>query len=126
MTTPPAAPRVYPVQHAGKTILYHDFSGLTVTSDALAAIAQSADLVRRQPAGSALTLTYVEGGRFNREILDALKELTAGNKPYVKAGCIVGLSGLQRVAYVAVTTFTGRRMPTFNSVDEAKDWLVAQ
>lgn len=126
MTTPPPAERVYVVEHQGKPIIYHDFTHILTTEEALRAIGQSAALVRRQPPGSALTLTNVEGARFNKEILEALKDLTSGNKPFVKAGCIVGLSGLQRVAYMAVMTFTGRRLPTFSSVDEAKDHLVSQ
>jgi hypothetical protein len=133
MTTPtpapgaaPAAagPRVHFIQHKGKQILLHDFSNLLRLEDTLAAIAESRALVRKQPLNSVLTLTDVTGSRFNREIVEALKELTKGNKPHVKAGAIVGMTGIQRVVYVAVTQFTGRRLPTFGSLEEAKDHLV--
>ena len=119
------SPRVYFIEHKGKQIAYHDFSGIATPAEALAAIAESRDLVRKQPIASCLTLTYVAGSRFNREVVEALKELTKGNKPYVRAGVIVGLSGIQRVVYVAVTQFTGRRMPTFSTMDEARDYLAA-
>jgi hypothetical protein len=118
--------RVSFIEHRGKRIAYHDFSNVGTLQEATEAFRQSAELVRAQPQGSVLTLTNVEGSRFNKDILDGLKTLTAGNKPYVKAACIVGLSGLQRVAYLAVTTFTGRHMPTFATADKAKDWLVEQ
>jgi len=129
MTMPAAGPapggsRVRFVPHKGKQILYHDFSNLLRIEETMAAIEESRAIVRKQPLGSVLTLTVVTGSRFNREIVEALKELTKGNKPYVKAGAIVGLSGIQRVVYVAVTQFTGRRLPTFSSVEEAKDHLV--
>lgn len=116
--------RVRFVAHQGKQILYHDFSNLLQTEDAMAAIEESRAIVRKQPLNSVLTLTDVTGSRFNRAIVEGLKELTAGNKPHVKAGAIVGLSGIQRVVYVAVTQLSGRRLPTFSSVTEAKDYLV--
>jgi len=119
-----AGPRVRFIEHKGKRILLHDFSNLLRVEDAMAAIAESREIVRKQPLGSVLTLTDVTGSRFNRDIVEALKELTKGNKPHVKAGAIVGMTGIQRVVYVAVTQFTGRRLPTFGSMDEAKDHLV--
>jgi hypothetical protein len=123
-TPAPTPARVRFIEHKGKRIAFHDFSNIQRVEDAMAAIAESRALVRAQPLGSVLTLTDSAGSRFNREIVEALKELTKGNKPYVKAGAIVGLSGIQRVVYVAVTQFTGRRLPTFTSVEEAKDYLV--
>jgi len=131
MTTPtpgaaPAAtgPRVRFITYQGKQILLHDFSNLLKVEDAMAAIAESRTIVRKQPLNSVLTLTDVTSSRFNRDIVEALKELTKGNKPHVKAGAIVGMTGIQRVVYVAVTQFTGRRLPTFSSMEEAKDHLV--
>jgi hypothetical protein len=56
-------------------------------------------------------------------VVEALRELTTGNKPYVRAAAIVGLSGIQRVVYIALTQFTGRRLPTFTTALEAKDHL---
>jgi len=118
--------RVSLIQHRGVAVAYHDFTNIADHQEALEAFRQSAALVRAQPPGSVLTLTNVEGSRFNKDILDGLKALTTGNKPFVKAGCIVGLSGLLRVAYMAVMAFSGRQMPTFRNLDEAKDWLVQQ
>ena len=119
-----AEPRVRFIEWKGKQICYHDFSNIHKVEEAMAAIAESRALVRKQPLNSVLTLTNSEGSRFNREIVEALKELTKGNKPYVKAGAIIGLTGIQRVVYIAVTQFTGRRLPTYTSADEAKDYLV--
>lgn len=118
--------RVSLIQHRGVSIAYHDFTNIADHQEALEAFRQSAALVRAQPPASVLTLTNVEGSRFNKDILDGLKELTAGNKPFVKAACIVGLSGLLHVAYMAVMAFSGRQMPSFSSLEEAKDWLVQQ
>lgn len=114
------------ITHKGRTICLLDFSGITDPALALDAIREARQVVTGQPAGSVLTLTYVKGATFNREVVAALKELAAANKPHVKAGAIVGMGGLQRAIYIAVTQFTGRRLPTFADMEQAKDWLAAQ
>ncbi len=92
----------------------------------LPAVAESRDLVSRQPMGSVLTMTDVTDSRFNKAVVDVLRELLSANQPYVQAGALAGLSGSQRVVYMAVTQLTGRRLPAFGTQDEAKEWLVAQ
>jgi hypothetical protein len=122
----PAVDRVRFVEHKGKRVLFHDLSNISDPRDAFPAVAQSKAIVAQQPPKSLLTLTYVQGSRFNREIIDALKDLVVHNGPYVRHGVIVGLAGLQKVVYVTLTQLTGRRLPTFATVDEGLDWLVAQ
>jgi len=126
VTAQPSAERVRFIEHKGKRILLHDFSEILVPQDVLPFVAQSRQLVAAQPPRSLLTLTFVANSRFDRTVIEALKELVTHNRPYVKAGAIVGLSGLQRVVYVTITQLTGRRLPTFDTLDAAKDWLVAQ
>jgi hypothetical protein len=121
-----AAGRTKFITHKGKSICLLDFAGITDPAEALAAIAEARRIVTSQPANSVLTLTYVKDATFNRDVVAALKELAAANKPHVRAGAIVGMGGLQRAIYIAVTQFTGRRLPTFASLDQAKDWLAEQ
>ncbi|HWO88813.1 MAG TPA: hypothetical protein VNL98_06660 [Gemmatimonadales bacterium] len=122
----PSSDRIRWIEHKGKRILLHDFSHITNPFDVLPAVEASRAIVAVQPKGSLLALTDVTGSRFNKEIVDALKSLANHNKPFVKAGAVVGLSGLQRVVYVAITQFTGRRLPTFETAEQAMDWLVEQ
>ena len=114
------------ITHKGKTICLIDFHDVHDHALAIEAIEEARQFVRSQPRASLLTLTYVKDSSFNREVVAQLKELIAGDRPYVKAAAIVGLSGIQRAIYVAVTQLTGRRLPTFHDLDQAKDWLVSQ
>jgi len=126
-TTPPARePRCRFIEHRGKQILFHDLANIMNPQEGFPVVEASKAIMVKQPKESVLTLTWVEGSRFNREIVDALRDLVKHNKPYVKAGAIVGLSGLQKVVYITVTQLSGRRLPVFATVDEAKDWLVNQ
>jgi hypothetical protein len=38
----------------------------------------------------------------------------------------VGLDGIRRVVFEAVTKFSGRNLVVFEDMDKAKDWLVTQ
>jgi hypothetical protein len=64
--------------------------------------------------------------RYNRDVIHALKEFANGNKPFVRAGAVIGIDGLKKIVYDAVMKFTGRNLPAFDDVEEAKDWLVEQ
>lgn len=79
--------------------------------------------VRSQPEKSVLTLTIAGGSAFSGETVAKLKELARGNTPYVKAGAIVGITGLYKVIFSAVAMFSKRRFYLFDSVDEAMDFL---
>ena len=54
------------------------------------------------------------------------KRLAVNNRPYVIAGAVVGLSGLQKVVYTTVMRFSKRNIPAFDDIEAAKDWLIAQ
>lgn len=114
------------VEHLGRSVLFIDLSGIRDRLTAFRAMDELRALVATQPERSLLTLTLVEGSRFDPEIIQAVKELALHNKPFVKAAAVVGLSGVQRVAYAAVLLFSGRHVPSFRGIGEAMDWLVKQ
>ncbi len=114
------------IEHKGKRILFLDFSNVLDPDDGLRYIEEARAIVARQPERSLRTLVYVAGARFDARISRALKEFAMHNKPFVIASAVVGLSGLHRVVLNAVTTFTRRHIPTFPTLDAAKDWLVEQ
>jgi hypothetical protein len=114
------------IEHKGIRIAFLDFAHIASAEEALAAIEEAGRIVQAEPFRSVRTLTYVEGSRFNGEVLEAVKHLAANNRPYVIAGAVVGMSGLQKVVYTTVMRFSKRSIPAFASVDAAKDWLVVQ
>lgn len=79
--------------------------------------------VRSQPEKSVLTLTIAGGSNFSGETVSKLKALARDNTPYVKAGAIVGITGLYKVIFSAVSMFSKRRFYLFDTEDEALDFL---
>ena len=122
----PATERVRWIEHQGARILYYDWSNVLDTDAAVELVRASAGAMDREPPGSVLALTNVEGSRFNKKVLDAALELMNGNKPYVKASAMVGLNALMRAALGALSKLSGRKLQAFGTVDEAKAWLLAE
>ena len=116
--------RVRFIQHKGKEILFLDFSQCK-PDEALAVIEQSKAVIRKKPEHSLLTLTDVTDLRFNDTLSHQMKEFTAHNKPYVRAAAVVGITGLKKILFGAVIAFSKRKIHAFDSIEQAKEWLVS-
>jgi hypothetical protein len=114
--------RVKFITHHKKEILFLDFSN-TLPHEVLQTIEVAKRVISARPEGSILTLTDVTNARFNEAVSDGLKKFTAHNKPYVKAGAVVGVTGLKRIIFNAVIAFSRRNLEAFDDVEQAKHWL---
>jgi hypothetical protein len=112
--------------HNGKTIFHMDFSNLKDPVEIKNLINESVRHIRNQPPASVLTLTNIEGMHFNNEIKDLFNDFIKGNKPYVKAGAVLGVAGLQQIIYNSLMKVTGRDIKAFSKSEEAKNWLVGK
>jgi hypothetical protein len=117
--------RIRFITHQGKQILLLDFSGCEA-DEVLETIEEGKKVIRVHPQHSLLTLTNVEGTHYNMAITNAMQEFAHGNKPFVKAGAVIGISGLKKIVYDAVMKFSGRNLPAFDDIEKAKDWLSEQ
>lgn len=107
----------------GVRICVLDFSSITSDTEALRAIDEAKTIIGREPQGTVYTLTDVTGSRVTSTIRNALHELTKANKPYVVAGAVVGVTGIQSVILRGIVQITGRRLVAKNSRAEAMEWL---
>ena len=117
--------RVKCIYHNGRQILFLDFSGCKV-EDFHISIKEAEKLIRAEPPNSVLTLTDVTGAKYNLEVTKAIKEFAVGNKPFVKAGAVVGLDALKKIIYNSIMHVSGRNLLAFDDIEKAKDWLVAE
>ena len=111
------------ITHRGKRIYLIDAEG--IDRDRVRELAdQAAREIRAEPPGTVLTITHVKGAQVDMHVADTLRKLAEGNGPYVKAACVTGLSAPQRIVFYTVKTLSRRDMKLFDTVDEAKDYLV--
>jgi hypothetical protein len=117
--------RIQLIDYKGKEIVYLDFSDCNV-DEVFQIIEMAKKIIRVQPLNSVLTLTNVSGTKYNREAIQEMKEFANGNKPFVKAGAVIGIDGLKKIVYDAITRFSERNLPAFDDIEKAKNWLVGQ
>ena len=117
--------RISFIEYRDHKILQLDFSGCSA-EEGLAVIREATGVIRSQPEKSLLTLTNTEGATFDTEVIKAMKEFTKGNEPYVKAAAIVGIRGFQKIVLDAVRLFSRREFGVFESMQEAKEYLIAR
>lgn len=112
--------------HEGRRILVTDLSDLT-PDQSPAVLDEARRLVAALPKErTLLSLLVVRRMRFDPETIDAMKKVGRENEPWVIATAVVGLTAIGRVVAKVVSTFSGRRYASFESEDQAKEWLVRQ
>ena len=117
------------IEHAGKRILFLEYTGLgSDLAELLAEIEKTKRVIAAEPPGSVLTLSDVRGSRITPGNVRAMKELVAHNEPYVRwSAVVVGLSGVYLTGFRAIQALSRRRnLSAFNDPDEAKEWLVSR
>jgi len=122
----PPASRHYFLPHKGKRILYVDFTEFTLERKdiGLAAIAEAQKIVGMQLPGSVLMITNVKDSAFDKDVVRAIRAFVDHNKTYVRRSAILGIKGLQLPLFNALNKLSGRKMVAFNSLMEARDWVV--
>jgi len=117
--------RVRFVTHAGKRILLIDSSNCT-PEQGICNANEALLLVTAEPLNSVLTLIDLTGAQVSRDSVKRAKEVIVLNRPYVKRSALVGAESLPKVFYEAITRFSQREFPRFNTRERALDWLVAE
>lgn len=113
-------PRVRFVDQGPFRFILLDFAGISDTAEALAAVAEAKEFMARlTPSRTHYTLTDVRQSRYNRQIVDALKDLTVHNQPYVRAAAVVSDSALQRAVITMVGMFSRRKLAVFDTREAA-------
>ena len=117
--------RIRFIEHKGKQILLIDVSHCS--ADEVAQIARVVpSYVTSEPRGSVLLLADFTGAEFDRIAIDRLKEGTVFDKPHLKRSAWVGVESLPKVFYEHIKSFSRRDLPTFQTREEAMDWLVSE
>jgi hypothetical protein len=113
------------IEDQGKRILHIDIAQCDL--EGVKKVVEDAKvIVAKQPEQSLLTLTNVAGTQLNSLVTRTLKDFAVHNKPFVRAGAVIGLDSLRRIEFNAVVRFSGRKLHAFDDFEKAKAWLLEQ
>jgi hypothetical protein len=113
------------VKHKGQAIFLIDFSHCKGKEMLLLLDQVRADVARHAP-GSVLTLADFSGAQVDKAVATKIKEVLVLDRPYVKKSAWVGTDSLPHVFYENFKNFSQREFPTFETREEAMDWLVKE
>ena len=113
------------IEHKAKRVLLIDLSNCEL-EEIVSVVKETKKLIAKEEKSSVLTLANVTGSNPSIAITKVLKDFVAFNKPYVRASAVVGVSGIQKLTLEAVIKFSNRNFALFNTIEEAKEWLVTQ
>lgn len=117
--------RIRFIIHKGKKVLFVDCSHCS--ADELEKISRMVpSYVTAQPKGSVLLLADFTGVQFDRDAIERMKQDTVYDRPYLKRSAWFGTDTLPHVFYEHLKTFSQRDLPTFETREEALDWLVSE
>ena len=116
--------RVKFIRHKGVNILHIDWSKAG-SEELLQTLEEAQRVIASQPTGSVRTLTTVHEARVDKAVTTRLKDYVAHNKPFVRAGAVVGLNDLKMIIFNFVNRATGRNLRAMDNVDAAKEWLAS-
>lgn len=117
--------RLHRVQHKGKSLLHLDLSNLK-PGEFKPVFAEAVRGLQAGPPRSSLVVTDVSGARFDPATLVEFEQFVREAMPYLAANAIVGVSGIQRVAWIALKKFYKCPAELADSVEAGKDWLAAR
>jgi hypothetical protein len=118
--------RVQFVTHNGVRILKVDYSHTTNVEENLATLEKARAVIGAQPLQSLRLMTVTTKTHFNLRAVEAMKQYTKLNTPFLKASAVVGVSTIQKVIYDALVVLTGRSIPCFDTEEQALDYLATQ
>lgn len=117
------AERIRSITENGKEIFMVDMSNCPPSEVAHVARTVPAHLSGR-PRGSVLLLVNFTGASFDVEAIRVIKESAVFDKPYVKKSAWIGATSLYGNNHAEIQQFSRRKLPLFDSLQQAIAWLV--
>jgi hypothetical protein len=116
------------IEHKGKQIYYVDYSGIKTNEEFMATIKQTnsfREKVKADGISDLLMLVDISGSFVYGEVLEEIKKAGKLTKELIAKEAVVGITGSKRILLKIVQTFTKLDFKVFDTLEEAKDWLVS-
>ena len=113
------------IKHKERDILLIDLCNAS-KQDLLDVLVSVQETVSEHPRDSVLILADFAGTHIDKEVATRIKEVLVLDRPYVKRAAWVGTEGVPAVFYENFKAFSRRDFPTFDTREEAMEWLVSE
>jgi hypothetical protein len=117
------------VEHKGKMIYYVDYSNIKTNDEFLAVIKQTnafREKIKAEGKNNLLMLVDLSGSFVYGEVLEEIKKAGKFTKEITAREAVVGITGGKKILLKIVQTITQMNLRVFDTLEEAKDWLVSE
>lgn len=115
------------IEYKGKQIYYVDYSNIKSNDEFLAIIKETnkfREKIKAEGKKDLLMLVDVSGSFVYGPVLEEIKKAGKETKALTAREAVVGVTGAKKILLKVVQTFTNMNLRVFDTVEEAKDWLV--
>jgi hypothetical protein len=116
------------IEYKGREIYYVDYSYIKTNEEFLEIIRQTnafREKAKSDGKRDLLMLVDVSGSFVYGEVLDAIKRAGKLTKELTAKEAVVGITGGKKILLKIVQAFTRMNLRVFDSVEDAKNWLVS-
>lgn len=116
------------IEHKGKMIYYVDYSNIKTNEEFLATIKQTnafREKTKAEGKRNLLMLVDLTGSFVYGEVLEEIKKAGKLTKELTAREAVVGITGGKKILLRIFQTITQMNIRVFDTVEEAKDWLVS-
>ena len=117
--------RIHFIEHKGKQILSIDYSQATA-QQMLLLLEHVRVTVAQHSRESLLTLADFTGAEIDRTVATKMKEVLTLDRPFVKKTAWLGTDSIPHAYMEGFQTFSRREIATFQTREEALEWLVEE
>jgi hypothetical protein len=116
------------IEHKGKMIYYVDYSNIKTNEEFLHVIRQTnafREKARAEGKRDLLMLVDLTGSFVYGEVLEEIKKAGKITKEITAREAVVGITGGKRILLKIVQSISNMNLHVFDTIEEAKDWLVS-
>jgi hypothetical protein len=111
------------LEYKGKKILYINYGGMT-PKERLDQIVKATEMIIKTETDSNLSLTDMRNCYVDEEFIETAKKQSKLSLSKTKKAAVVGIIGIKKLLLQTFNKFTPKPRVPFDTVEEAKDWLV--
>ncbi|MBN1416586.1 MAG: STAS/SEC14 domain-containing protein [Bacteroidales bacterium] len=115
------------INYKGIEIYFVDYTNIKTTEDFLEVIKGTNEFREKAKAmgkRDVLMLVDITGSYVYGETMEALKRAAKLSKELTRKEAVIGISGAKKIMLRIVQMFSGMQLRPFNTIDEAKEWLI--
>ncbi len=96
------------------------------TQEIIDSIKQTEQLIVKMNSDNILLIVDISNCEMNQEVVSQFKATAKIIRPFIKRAAVIGVKGVLKVSLIAINKFSSIQARSFNSLDEAKEWLTSK